>query len=966
MRKIGFGCLSWAALGVLTALSVVGCTEDGPSLVMEVDGVEGARVLDVKLKRYYEDGRVEMFDLEPMAIREGTTTLNLLVRLPEAGRWAAHLVASGPDGRPASETRCHDVDGVVVDQEVHLSVLSPEVDADGDTFPDDYRLYCAERTAAGLPCRNTTCESVEFTALLDCNPPEDPEIAQGCPEMVPTAARFNPFAPDRCADCFDQDCFGGDINCEDRDSDGYRSDRDCNDEDASINPGVEEGCQRDDVHDCPGCGDMLDNDCDGVAEEGCYGDDYDSDGVAAAEDCNDCDPGIGAGLPEVCDDGVDNDCSSPGDPAAGDQACDAEDQDGDGHAAIPSGDDCDDTDPRIHPEAPDRCDDGVIQNCVADRNCTDDNDGDSFDASVDCRDDDPTVNPWGEEVCDAEGVDEDCDGQINEVNDPMGQLGCGRHPSTGRWRAIDFDSDVEHCGGCRYRCEGTSWREGDRCQAGVCRCGSDEGCEGSFSDWCCVSAEEGGGCVDLRSDQNNCGVCGHRCRPGETCEPSELGAPGRCNCQWAPDGSACPTGPCWSCCPSVGCVNTCSDLHHCGDCGTDCASGARPLGDVCIEGQCLCGEVAEVCQGEEICTDISSSEGCGCADLQGDPNNCGSCGVACNPSEICVDGDCRCPGLDHACGSDETCCPEAGCLDLTSDPEHCGGCGIRCDPGEDCQNGECVCTEECEDGDPCTTGFCQFGRCAQRTTDADGDGYCDEDCPDAATGSANDCIRGDGDCDDSDESINPGANEDCDTGGDDDCNGETNELNAANCEPFYRDNDNDGFGTGTSRCYCEPFGEYTAPEPGDCNELDPEVNPGADELCNDFDDDCDIRTNDGATECPGRCCGSPASCQECCISGDCSSHGTCDFDAYACVCDTGWSDCADSCDCNIGAGQICCDGECTFGECCDVTDCSGSSTACLSNECECEAGYEDCSATCDCNVGAGYYCCGGTCQTVPC
>ena len=61
--------------------------------------------------------------------------------------------------------------------------------------------------------------------------------------------------------------------------------------------------------------------------------DSDRDGYALEEDCDDTDPAVHPGAKEVPDDGVDNDC----DPATLD-----DDLDGDGYAA---NNDCDDTDP---------------------------------------------------------------------------------------------------------------------------------------------------------------------------------------------------------------------------------------------------------------------------------------------------------------------------------------------------------------------------------------------------------------------------------------------------------------------------------------------------------------------------------------------------------------------------------------------------------------------------------------------
>ncbi len=117
-------------------------------------------------------------------------------------------------------------------------------------------------------------------------------------------------------------------------------------------------------------------------------------------------------------------------------------------------------------------------------------------------------------------------------------------------------------------------------------------------------------------------------------------------------------------------------------------------------------------------------------------------------------------------------------------------------------------------------------------TDVDGDGW--------------DALQvGGEDCDDSDAQVSPEASESCNEI-DDDCDGlvDDEDTGLVGGNLWYPDDDGDGWGdedAGEQRC-SQPSGYVAAGE--DCDDGDAEINPFADEVCNEIDDDCDGLVDD--------------------------------------------------------------------------------------------------------------------------
>ena len=197
-----------------------------------------------------------------------------------------------------------------------------------------------------------------------------------------------------------------DTSCIDGDRDGYGvncpAGPDCDDGNPNINAGAPE-------NGATNCNDGIDNNCDGVDSICGSEEDLDNDGYAEKDgDCNDNDPNINPGRPEVYYNGVDDDCN----PRTNDV-----DQDGDGFAAESAGGpDCDDRRADINPEAQDIPMNGVDEDCDGmDRMVTDeDRDGDGVsEAAGDCDDDNEFVSPNREEIP-YNSLDDDCDTQTRD------------------------------------------------------------------------------------------------------------------------------------------------------------------------------------------------------------------------------------------------------------------------------------------------------------------------------------------------------------------------------------------------------------------------------------------------------------------------------------------------------------------------------------------------------------------------
>jgi len=198
---------------------------------------------------------------------------------------------------------------------------------------------------------------------------------------------------------------------------------------------------------------FLDEDSDGWGDVEVTRCDLPASAVEQGGDCDDSNSAVHPSAPEHCD-GVDEDCDGEVDNSPVDGVASYADLDADGHGAGPAdtacpgddvvslADDCDDTDPDVHPGVFDDCDDrdndcdGRVDEDAEWTSGWVDTDGDGHgdpdahiedcdptdlvDVGDDCDDSDPAISPSAEEIC-GNGIDDDCDGAASGCL-PMGPL----------------------------------------------------------------------------------------------------------------------------------------------------------------------------------------------------------------------------------------------------------------------------------------------------------------------------------------------------------------------------------------------------------------------------------------------------------------------------------------------------------------------------------------------------------------
>ena len=412
-----------------------------------------------------------------------------------------------------------------------------------------------------------------------------------------------------------------------------------------------------------------------------------------------------------------------------------------------------------------------------------DDDGDGFGAD-DCDDTNAGVHPGGSEICDPTNVDEDCDGLADD-DDPSatGQStfyadldGDGHGDASSTRIACDapasFVADATDCDDSRSTVHPGA--------AEVCDAGNvDEDCDGLSND----------------ADPSV---------TGQSTFYADLDG----------DGYGDAASSVMACTAPAEFVTDATDFD-------DSQSAVNPG----AQEVCDAGNVDENCDGLANDADPSvTGQSTFYADLDGDGyGEVASSVMACSaPAEFVTDAtDCDDSQSAVNPGADEVC--DAGNVD-----ENCDGLS--------------------NDADPSVTGQTAF------YVDADGDGYGAGSAVQRCEGTSR-YVPDDTDCDDSDASTFPGATDIVGDGVDEDCDG---------AEVCYVDHDDDGYrssDTVSGAARCDGAGEALASAPdGDCDDTRRDVHPGAEE--SDCMDPTDYNC-DGSTQYADQDTDGYAACEDC-------------------------------------------------------------------------------------------------------
>jgi hypothetical protein len=230
--------------------------------------------------------------------------------------------------------------------------------------------------------------------------------------------------------------------------------------------------------------------------------------------------------------------------------------------------------------------------------------------------------------------------------------------------------------------------------------------------------------------------------------------------------------------------------------------------------------------------------------------------------------------------------------------------------------------EVCNGLDDDCNGQTDEGLTAKFYQDKDADGYGDGTVSKTACGGPTGYVSNNSDCNDANAAVHPGATEICD-GLDENCNGQTDEGLAT--ATYFQDADGDGYGgPAVSKVWCAPPIGYVA-DGADCDDASAAVHPGAAEVCNGIDDNCDGATDEGVNcgdgnDCTADTCAGVSGCAHVALANDatcsdglaCTTEscqaGVCAMVMLTCEPNESCVEPAGTCGCNHGYLTIAVDG----------------------------------------------------------
>ncbi len=554
-----------------------------------------------------------------------------------------------------------------------------------------------------------------------------------------------------------------------------------------------------------------------------------------------------APVTETCN-GVDDNCDGLTDPPNADGCTNYyNDNDGDGYGGgkgsclcsdpgngLTQGGDCNDQSTAIHPGTKEVCDgqdndcDGKTDPGYPDANndgfadCVDpDIDGDGVPNGSDCAPANAAIYPGAQESCDS--LDNDCNG----VTDDPGATGC-----TQWFQDVDGDGTGAGAGKCLCGAFGAyTSASGSDCNdlnknihvgaTEICNdaddnCSGviDEGCDDDLDLWCDATMTVIGTpavCANGKQDCND-GAAGIHPGQGEIC-----GNGVDDNCDGLTD-----TGD-----NLTGCVNFYSDSDGDGygnKALSSCLCAATSLYTTQLGGDCndfdanVSPKAQEICNGKDDDCDgtVDGATASDCKlffnDVDGDKFG------------VSTDQKCQCAAAGTYTATVGGDCNDNATAIRPNALEVCNGIDDNCDGITDPSN-----TQDCS----------PFFK------DADGDNYgnylAGSKCMCAA---GNGYVAEGGDCDDANKDVHPNATEIC-NGLDDNCDNSVDPINTSGCTNFHLDMDGDNYGQTWAQCACAAIGFYSAVNGDDCDDTKASINPGAPEICDGQDNDCNSQTDEG-------------------------------------------------------------------------------------------------------------------------